>query len=292
MSDVSAAPELPPGPPPELTLPPVPAPALEVVRPPRAPAARQFDLRASLRWFGPQLLVVVSGILIALALDAWWDAREDGRRERAYLRQLDADLMETETIVAGYDRFLQPVDSTAALLVRAYRTPTPPVPDSVYAWFIVGARFGVPRPVLGTAEALVTTGDLRLLRNDSLRTEIVAYLEYNRALLASQDAVGEVWRQGFFLVNSRTDFTDILLQGEASDRNVDSLAQADRFYEVPAGPRIRPFPVTTAALLQDREVYEGLWTMNSAKRSLAAIRAEMRGRARGLRSLVGAALEE
>lgn len=253
---------------------------------------RPFDLRASLRWFGPQLLVVVSGILIALALDAWWDTREDGRQERVYLRQLDADLMETEAVVAQYDRFLRPVDSTAALLVRAYRTPTPPPADSVYAWFIVGARFGVPRPVLGTAEALVTTGDLRLLRNDSLRTEIASYLEYNRALLASQDAVGEVWRRGFFLVNSRTDFTDVLLQGESTAKNVDSLARADRFYEVPAGPRIRPFPVATAALLQDRAVYEGLWTLNSAKRSLAAIRAEMRGRARGLRSLVGAALED
>ena len=266
-------------------------PHRQVVPESRPPDARRAWNR-KLRWFAGQILVVVTGILVALALDAWWDARQDAARERAYLRQLDADLAQTDVIIDSYDRFLRPVDSTAALLVRAYRTPAPPPEDSLYTWLLVGSRFGVPRPVVGTAEALVTTGDLALVRNDSLRIEIVSYLEYNRALLSTQDAVSELWRRGFLLVNARVDVTDLALEAVRSPEEVDSMARVDPFYEVPAGARLRPFPVDAAALLQDRQVYEGLWTMNSAKRNLASIRAEMRDRARRLRSRVRTARAE
>lgn len=260
----------------------VSAPAGAVVAP-----RKRWSVR--LRWFSGQLLVVVTGILVALALDAWWDARQDRVREQSYLRQLDADLAETLAGVAGYDRFLQPVDRAAALLVRAYHAPAPPPPDSLAAWLLLGSRFGVPRPVLGTAEALVATGDLRLIRTDSLRTEIVAYLESTRGLLESQDVLGGDWRQGFGQVRRRVDFTDIAVASRTPEA-VDSLARADPYYEVPAGARQRPFPVDAAALLRDREVYEGLWTMNSSKRNLAQIRASMTERATRLRRLVRSAI--
>jgi hypothetical protein len=233
---------------------------------------------------------VVVGILVALALNAWWAQRQDADRERAYLRQLDADLAETESSIAGYDRFLRPVDSTASLLVRAYRMPTPPPGDSLAAWLLVGSRFGVPRPVLGTVEALVATGDLGLVQDDTLRTEIVAYLEYNRALLSSQDAVGEVWRQAFGRVNARVDFSDLSAAGR-TPATLDSLARLDPYFESPAGDRLRPFPFDAAVLLRDREVYEALWTMNSAKRSLAQVRSDMAERARRLRALVRVSLD-
>lgn len=265
----------------------VPIPGGEL--PAGATPARRRAVR--LRWFLGQLLVVVTGILVAIALNAWWDAREDRAREQSYLRQLDADLAETQAGIDGYSQFLRPVDRAGALLVRAYRAPTPPPADSLRAWLLLGSRFGVPQPVLGTVEALVATGDLSIIRSDSLRTEIVAYLDFNRGLLSSQDIVGGVWRQGFGQVRRRVDFTDLAVSGRAPE-TVDSLARADPYYEVPAGTRRRPFPVDAAALLRDREVYEGLWTMNSSKRNLAQIRTDMAERVTGLRQLVRTALTD
>ena len=45
-----------------------------------------------------------------------------------------------------------------------------------------------PRPILGTAEALSTAGDLGLIRSDSLRAGLLGYLDANREAVADQSA--------------------------------------------------------------------------------------------------------
>ena len=57
-----------------------------------ASASRRRDWRPGVRWFGAEFLVVVTGILVALALNAWWGSRQDAAREQAYVRQLRAEL--------------------------------------------------------------------------------------------------------------------------------------------------------------------------------------------------------
>ena len=259
---------------------------------PPAPARPAADWPARLRWFAAEFLVVVTGVLVAFAVNAWWSGRQDAAREEAYLRQLDADLTGTESLVETYDRYFRRVDSTAALLLRAYRAPDRAPSDSLLAWLLVGNGVGLPRPVLGTAEALVTTGDLALLQSDSLRYRIVSYLELNRALLDDQQAVGEIWRRGFLQVSERVDLTDVQLAAGLSPETADSLARADPSYTVPSGDRIRPFPVEPEALLRDRQMYHALWTMNSSKRSLAEFRARMLESARDLHRLVRAELDD
>lgn len=54
---------------------------------PALPASppRQWAWRPKLRWFAAEIVVVVAGVLIALALNAWWGARQDAAAERSYL---------------------------------------------------------------------------------------------------------------------------------------------------------------------------------------------------------------
>lgn len=47
--------------------------------------ARRWEWRPKLRWFAAEILIVVCGVLIALALNAWWQGREQAREERRLL---------------------------------------------------------------------------------------------------------------------------------------------------------------------------------------------------------------
>jgi len=53
----------------------------------------QGDWFANARWFAAEIVVFVVGILIALALDTWWDERRDAARGLSYLVRIQEDLL-------------------------------------------------------------------------------------------------------------------------------------------------------------------------------------------------------
>lgn len=118
-----------------------------------------------------ELVLIVGGVLIALALDSWREGRHETQQEVAYLEQLLLDLRETEErlqlSIAGDTEYL---DEVNWLLDRAFRGPPPPA-DSLG----VPTGYSEFRPLTGTQVALVEGGDLRLLRSDSIRFELIAY---------------------------------------------------------------------------------------------------------------------
>jgi len=138
----------------------------------------------SVRWFLAEFIVVVSGILVALAAQAWYGAARDARLERGYVRQLISDL--DETLQA-----LQQAVSLDSLRVNANRgfaealhRSQPPNTDSARAWFEVPQGLGFysdPRPLLGTVTTLIQTGDIKLIEDQAVRSQIVAYAAWMTA---------------------------------------------------------------------------------------------------------------
>jgi hypothetical protein len=131
---------------------------------------RLGSLRTAKRVLG-ELLLIIAGVLSALALDSWWEDQQDRQEETAYLEQLLLDLREMEY------RVQDSIEGDSSMLVRvggildrALNGPYPPR-DSL------GLPTGYTqfRPLTGTQTALVQSGDLRLLRNDSIRFALVAY---------------------------------------------------------------------------------------------------------------------
>jgi hypothetical protein len=119
-----------------------------------------------------ELAVIVGGVLIALAADAWWEARLDRREAREYSERLLVDFQETQRrlrgAIAGETETLELVASVVEeALDGAF-----PSPDSLE----LPTRFNQFEPLTGTLTALVGSGDLRLIRDDSLRFELVAFL--------------------------------------------------------------------------------------------------------------------
>ena len=67
---------------------------------PANPRRRMIDWRKSGRWFAAEFLVVVTGVLVALAASAWWTARQEAIHEAQVLGRLHE---ESEAVV-GYFR--------------------------------------------------------------------------------------------------------------------------------------------------------------------------------------------
>jgi hypothetical protein len=122
-----------------------------------------------------EIAVVTIGILVAFALEAWWDDRATAREEQVHLRALATDL---EQNVAGLERLIANeeavMSSTEELLRRARGEPAgsdAPVGELVNSVFN-SARY---EPVMGAYEALVNSGGLALIQDEKLRAALAAY---------------------------------------------------------------------------------------------------------------------
>jgi hypothetical protein len=123
-----------------------------------------------------ELALIVLGVLIALAVNAWWSRRQDDARERAYLRQLLVDVRGNEQDI---DRVLaQSRNSIAALeqLVDVFDAAGPlPSCDTLSSLIRNSLTYSNVDLRSGTYSALMTTGEVRLIGDDSLRAQVISY---------------------------------------------------------------------------------------------------------------------
>lgn len=251
------------------------------------PADPRWDWRRAGRWFGAEFLVVVTGVLVALAVGAWWQGRQEAAAERVYLGQLAADLRETERAADAADAYLRPVDRAGSRLWLAFYEPAPPPRDSLLALAERAMWTATVRPVVGTAEALVATGDLALIRDDSLRTAVTGYLERTRGRLYDHEHFDRVWADAERRMRRHIDPTESALSGYDPAVLEGFLAQMG----VPDADLARleaPFPFDPARFLADRDALRDAFEMANAKRNLLTVRQAMREDARALRARVEA----
>jgi hypothetical protein len=118
-----------------------------------------------------EFAVIVGGVLIALAVDAWWERQQEQKQAEEYLQQLLVDFRQTERrlqgTIAGDNEKLEAVNR---VLNSAKRGPLPPA-DSLE----LPTGYNQFEPLTGTLTALVQGGDLRLIGNDSLRFALIGF---------------------------------------------------------------------------------------------------------------------
>jgi hypothetical protein len=124
-----------------------------------------------------ELVTIVVGVLMALGVDAWYDGLKEVRLELDYLGQLVRDLTETERLMTAD----HPANSLVPLesLLAAFQSEELPPSDSTRLWFVSVGGYNNPVPHTSVAEALVSTGDVRLLTPE-LRTATVRWLSQSR----------------------------------------------------------------------------------------------------------------
>lgn len=260
--------------------------------PPTPPtsAPRRWDWRRGTRWFGAEFLVVVTGVLVALALNAWWANRQDRSKERFYLRQLVADLAETERASDQMDRRMVPFERAPRRLAQAYFLTNLPPRDSIVAWASVAPVHFPISPVLGTVEAMVTTGDIGLVRDDSLRIAIVSYLDETRSNIRGYHEWQQLLLQHTSMYGSLAPVAEVFAD-QIGPSALDSLDRADLWRVlVPPGVDIEPFDA--AAFVRDQQIQRLMVNITATKDNMRLYRGSFRSDAAVLRERVEAALGE
>lgn len=127
-------------------------------------------------------VVIVTGVLVALAADGWNQSRQDRVLEKEYLGSLMSDLLEDSVGLAAQ------IDTTETLEGRASQVlehitgnspsdswPEDLGPEAEWSLTSVYGPSAQLRPSSSTFEELESTGNLRLIRNRDLRRALYRY---------------------------------------------------------------------------------------------------------------------
>lgn len=170
--------------------------------------------------------IVTLGILLAFALNAWWEDHKESRDEERHLRALASDFARNEAELKSIIEFEEGISSASIELLQLDN----PRAEEVRAGF--GKVFNSRRfePVMGAYEALINSAGLTLITDDELRADLAQFAA------ALNTRYGERFSDGLYFefvreFTGRLAVTDVILNKPVDAAHyVDLLADA-RFRE-------------------------------------------------------------
>ena len=179
-----------------------------------------------IRHAASEIAFIVIGVLIALAANSWWQARQDRANEVAYLQQLLADTRQNEQLqsTAIVQDSLLKERTIRMLRVFRSRAPLPPV-DSIFRWHQWGASRSL-NVVTGTYDLLLRADGIQLLRDDSVRKSLIdldaRFRATERAMDVNQQMFADLamlrtGRMIFYLPKKNIDVTSQALDNAQAD---------------------------------------------------------------------------
>ena len=127
------------------------------------------------RLFAETVAIVLS-ILIAFALDAWWDDRRENAEQRRYLVAIAADFEANQELLRRYESMYREVDIGTRALIGMLEGPGPGAPVSVPDSLVTAAAFvATYDPSRAAYEDLLNGGGLASIRNEALRHDLAAW---------------------------------------------------------------------------------------------------------------------
>lgn len=229
-----------------------------------------------------EVLVIVTGVLIALAVNNWSAERAARRAEQAYLRSLADDLAQDIAQLDTAMALIRRRQESAWMALRTTRDSRPVTDTAAFVRQLSEASLlWNYRPIAHTFEDLKSTGNLQLLQSREIRRGISDY--YNVLFLAFDAWVEEsFWTRFRPLLFTYLDAADVAELFYADGRLLESAENQN----VGAMPRI-----DIAGLKGNAGVERGLemiiLTMSQQLRMLAG----QREKGSALRTVVSSALK-
>jgi hypothetical protein len=216
-----------------------------------------------------ELALLVAGILIALAVNNWMDERRETRTEREYLELLGRDLEQDLDTLDEIRRFEEAQIAASILVFRGLRRGVAPADREA-----VSAALGqlTSRRTLRLRRAaytnLLSTGDLRLIRNAALRDRIVRLYENNERAQTIRDRNNQEYVDRIYV----TYLLDQGLVAPRPARSLPSITRSDAAYADSVGivPRVDDDPLWSLPpdapqlfVLANRAWYRGTVSQNA-----------------------------
>ena len=122
-----------------------------------------------------ELAIIVAGILIALAADAWWDERVERQEEHAALLELRAEFRDNDEQLDSVLRIHRDGLESSRVLISMARDEVELTPDSIGALVRVIDNAWTFNPKSGALDALIASGRLDIIENDALRVALAGW---------------------------------------------------------------------------------------------------------------------
>lgn len=143
--------------------------------------------RQSVNWLFLEGTAIVISILLAFSIDAWWQNRTDLIREQQYLAQLLSDAKENKKRLGEALLLEHEQQRSTKAILEALRSGVPLSIDSTRRWTTIDPGFmwySDPRLLDGTISSLMSSGDINLIRDLTVR---LAAIDYYGQLVADLD---------------------------------------------------------------------------------------------------------
>lgn len=122
-------------------------------------------------------LIVVS-ILLAFAIDAAWDGREEGRRGGELIAALHADFTRNQELLASaraaHESYRQAAQDFLALATPGSPRPGAAIPDATLIGLVSWYTYD---PALGSLHSAIASGQLALIRDADLRVALAGWID-------------------------------------------------------------------------------------------------------------------
>ena len=141
-----------------------------------------------------EFVVVVAGVIFALAVDSWWDERQERQSEIQHLAVLKTEFAEN---LRRLDQTIYAIEvnmsATRSLIEITEGAEARPGDEQLtqLTWDAFG--FPVYNPLFSAYDNLVSTGEIRLIRNQSLKRNLAAF-RANFESLRNRDWVLDQWQ--------------------------------------------------------------------------------------------------
>jgi hypothetical protein len=128
-----------------------------------------------------EIVLVVMGILIALSINNWNLNRINSNLEQQYFVRLLEDLKEEKAIMQATTNYSVEVHSHAEKAMLIFEDPEKHNEDSVESLIDLyqASQLQTPASAKSTYQELIASSQINLIKNDSLKTSLIRYYEYN-----------------------------------------------------------------------------------------------------------------
>ena len=129
-------------------------------------------MNMQIKWFA-ELVIIVVGILLALALDAWWESRQDRKEELETVLGIYQEFVQNRILLQESMAKHQQISDAAELVLDS--EPTDCGEELEEAISVAVFHWKTFNPVRGATSSLIASGRMSLISDRALRNHLASW---------------------------------------------------------------------------------------------------------------------